>query len=913
MKAPIGRGKSRARRGVATGRSGPRAVRTAPEEAAPAQPSVAFPIVGIGASAGGLEALEQFLSQVPEKSGMAFVVVQHLDPTRKGLMPELLQRSTAMDVIQVKDRMRVRPDCVYVIPPGKDMSVLRGVLHLFSPAEARGLRLPIDTFLRSLALDQQQQSIGVILSGMGSDGTLGLRAIKEAAGVALVQDPATAKFDSMPRSAIDAGLADIVAPAADLPGRIVSYLQRTPLLARAPASVAESQRSGLEKVLILLRARSGHDFSHYKRNTLYRRIERRMGIHQIDKMSAYVRYVQENSQELDLLFKELLIGVTSFFRDPGAWEQLREAFIPALLASRPSGVMRAWVAGCSTGEEAYSLAISFREAVEATKAAVRPKLQIFATDLDRDAIDKARVGIYPENISADVSPERLARFFTKEDAGYRVRNEIREMVIFAPHNLIMDPPFTKLDILSCRNLLIYLAPEMQKKLFPVFHYSLNPGGILFLGSAETVGGFTDLFPPISAKSRIFRRNESAVRTEQIEFPSSFARASRGDASERAAEIPALSLQAMAEQLVLQRFAPPAVLANDHGNILYISGRTGRYLEPAAGKANWNVFAMAREGLRYELSGAFQKALRQTVPVTIRGVRIGADEPPHFADVTIQKLDDPPALRGLVMIVFSAASPPASGTAAQSRTTPRRTARVEHLESELQRARAELQSTREGMQSSQEELKSTNEEMQSTNEELQSTNEELTTSKEEMQSINEELQTVNHELQSKVDELSRANNDMKNLLNSTDIATLFLDDELKVRRFTTQAAKIINLIPGDVGRPITDLGSDLLYPDLAADARETLRTLGAVEKPIAGRDGSWFTVRIMPYRTVDDRIDGVVITFANITVAKALEAELREKQAVLEKFVEKQSQQIRRKRAGSERPPAAPPPQRGRRK
>ncbi|HEY6007996.1 MAG TPA: chemotaxis protein CheB, partial [Geobacteraceae bacterium] len=405
------------------------------------QESLLFPIVGIGASAGGLEALEQFLRHVPEESGMAFVIVQHLDPTHKGIMPELLQRTTGMEVFQVRDRMRVKHDCVYVIPPNKDMSILHGVLHLFEPTAPRGLRLPIDFFLRSLAEDRQERSIGVILSGMGSDGTMGLRAIKEKAGVALVQEPASARFDSMPRSAIDAGLADIVAPAEDLPGKIIDYLRHALIISKTGLPLQEKDQSALEKVLILLRAKTGHDFSLYKKSTVYRRIERRMGIHQIDKIAAYVRYLQENSQEVELLFKELLIGVTSFFRDPPAWEQLQGEAIPAILADRPSGgVLRAWSAGCSTGEEAYSLAVSFKEALEQVKPRVSFTLQIFATDLDRDAIDKARQGVYPDNIAADVSPERLRRFFSKEENGYRVRKEIREMVTFATQNVIMDPP-----------------------------------------------------------------------------------------------------------------------------------------------------------------------------------------------------------------------------------------------------------------------------------------------------------------------------------------------------------------------------------------------------------------------------------------------------------------------------------------
>jgi len=871
-----------------------RPARAVPRKAPSPQASVSFPIVGIGASAGGLEVLEQFLRHVPAASGLAFVIVQHLDPTRKGIMPELLQQATDMKVMQVKDRTKVRPDCVYVIPPNKDMSILRGILHLLAPVAPRGLRLPIDFFLRSLAQDQQERSIGVILSGMGSDGTLGLRTIKEMAGVVLVQEPATAKFDGMPRSAIDAGLADIVAPVDELPGRILAYLRRTPLITRPEGTLEDKTRSALEKAVILLRAHTGHDFSLYKRNTLYRRIERRMHLHQIDKIAAYVRYLQENSQEVDLLFKELLIGVTSFFRDPTPWEHLREKALPDMIAGRsPGQALRAWVPGCSTGEEAYSLAIVFKEAMEQ----VRPKgsfaLQVFATDLDRDAIDKARQGFFPDNTAADVSPERLSRFFSKEERGYRVCKEIREKVIFAPQNLIMDPPFTKLDLLSCRNLLIYLAPELQKKLLPLFHYSLNPGGILFLGNAETIGGFTDLFAPLVGKSRIFRRSESALRPESVEFPSSFAQASRGGIGARPTPRPPLSLQSLANQLILKRYAPPAVLVNDKGDILYVSGRTGKYLEPAAGKANWNLFAMAREGLRYELTGAFQKAIRQKDIVTLRGLKVGTNGGAQSVDVTVQTLDEPEPLRGLVMIVFTDVAAPVEtkGPNRLRKTSASSAAWTAELERELQQAREELRTTREEMQTSQEELKSTNEELQSTNEELQSTNEELTTSKEEMQSLNEELQTVNTELQTKVDDLSVTNSDMKNLFDSTDIATVFLDNDLHVRRFTTQATKIIKLIGADVGRPITDLASDLRYQELAEDAREVLRTLASTEKPIAAHDGRWFTVRIMPYRTLDNRIDGVVITFVDITASKSLEAELRDKHAGLEKRVVEQSARL----------------------
>ncbi|PKN86527.1 MAG: chemotaxis protein CheB [Deltaproteobacteria bacterium HGW-Deltaproteobacteria-1] len=844
----------------------------------PAKPeSSLFPIVGIGASAGGLEALEQFLRKVPDASGMAFVIVQHLDPTHKGIMHELLGHATSMEVFQVKDRMRIKPNCVYVIPPNKDMSILHGVLHLFDPTTPRGLRLPIDFFLRSLAEDRQESSIGVILSGMGSDGTMGLKAIKEKMGVTLVQDPRSAKFDSMPKSAIGAGLADFVAPAEDLPGKIIDYLRHALVIARTNLPLEEKDQSALEKVLILLRSKTGHDFSLYKKNTVYRRIERRMNIHQISRIADYVRYLQENLQEVELLFKELLIGVTSFFRDEAAWEYLRQKAIPALLktgTARPA--LRAWSAGCSTGEEAYSLAMVFKEAFEEVKPAKNIPLHIFATDLDRETIDKARQGFYPANIAADVSPERLKRFFTKEDGGYRIVKEIRDMVTFATQNVIMDPPFTKLDILVCRNLLIYLTPELQKKLLPLFHYTLNPGGILFLGNSETISTFTDLFAPLDVKLRLFRKLESVLQAEPAAFPAFFVHTLPGVPKELNMLKPATNLQSFADQLLLQRFSPPAVLVNNKGDILYISGKTGKYLEPAAGKANWNIFAMARVGLRFDLGSAFQKALRQKGAVTVRNLTIGESGGKHTVDITVSAIEEPEALKGMVMIVFTdLPATPEKKVKAGAKSATASHARVLELEQEVRHLREELQTTREEMQSSQEELKSANEELQSTNEELQSTNEELTTSREEMQSMNEELQTVNAEQQSKMDEMSWINNDMKNLLNSTQIVTVFLDNDLHIRRFTTGADKLFKLIPGDVGRPLSDITSDLLYPMMTEEAQEVLRTLVFSEKQITTADGRWFSVRIMPYRTAEDVIGGVVITFANITAAKKLEAELRE--------------------------------------
>jgi two-component system CheB/CheR fusion protein len=876
----------------------------------------AFPIVGLGASAGGLEALEQFFTHVPKCSGMGFVVVQHLDPTRKGILAELLQRFTDMAVLQVKDGMKVEPDHVYIIPPNKDLSILRGVMHLIEPGEPRGLRLPIDFFLRSLADDQREQSIGVILSGMGSDGTLGLRAIKEKAGGTFVQSPASAKFDSMPRMAIDAGLADVIADAHELPGKITAYVKHQPqITAERPISGKDEQ--ALAKVLVLLRAQTGNDFSLYKKSTIYRRIERRMGLHALTDIADYIRYLRKNPQESQLLFKELLIGVTSFFRNPAAWEQLRDEAIPELLSAYPEGgTLRAWSVGCSTGEEAFSLAIAFKEALENLRPTRHFALQIFATDLDKDAIDKARAGLYPDNIRADVSEERLQKFFVKfEHGGFCVRKEIRETVIFAPQNLVMHPPFTKLDIVICRNLLIYLDAELQRKLMPLFHFSLNAGGMLLLGSSETVGQATDLFAALPGKSRLYRRLDSARPADLNQFPFTFTRARADVPTRHAADgAPAPpSLQSQADQLLLQRYSPAAVLVTREGDILYVSGKTGKYLEPAAGKANWNLFAMSREGLGNALGEAFHKAVRQNSIATLKNVRVSTDSAAQLVDVTVHPIASPQAMQGMFMIVFAdvarqAGAPerPPADQAAEGHT------RLAELVQELQQAHAELQSTRGEMQTSQEELRSTNEELQSMNEELQSTNEELTTSKEEMQSMNEELQTVNQEMQAKVDELSRTGNDMKNLLDSTDIAILFLDSELLVRRFTPATARIIKLIAGDVGRPITDIVSALDHPTLATDTREVLRTLISIETEVTAKGDRWFTVRIMPYRTQENRVDGVVITLTDITTAKRLEAALRKAQSDLEaRFTRANAASKRSAKGNTGKPTAATKPSKAR--
>ncbi len=820
-----------------------------------------FPIVGIGASAGGLEALGKFFSHMPDNRGIAFVIIQHLDPHYKGMMPELLQRTTAMKVLEAQNGMKIKPDCVYVNPPNKELSMLHGTLYLFDPVAPRGLRLPINAFFCSLAEDRRDQSIGALLSGMGSDGMLGLRAIKEKSGLVLVQDPADAKYDSMPRSVIDAGLADIIGTAAELPQHIIDYLQHVPgdAVAHLESILEDNSLSSLWKIVVLLRTLTGNDFSLYKKSMLYRRIERRMELHQIDHIASYVRHLRENPQEQDLLFKELLIGATGFFRDQLVWDSLKTDAIPALLANYPEGkTLRAWVPACSTGEEAYTLAISFIEAIEQAKPHVHYSLQIFATDLNADAIAHARQGFYAAHSVADVSPAHLARYFNAENNGYRIKNEICEMIIFAPQNIINDPPFTRLDIISCRNLLIYFSVALHEKLLPLFHFALNPHGLLLLGSAENNGHHGDLFTPLDAKVRLYRRVENPVTKPEVDFPNK--KFTAVPAVRLAIDDPGVpvNLQQLMDHTLLAHYTPAAVLVNADGDILYFSGHTGKYLEPSSGKVNLNIHAMAREGLRQALTGSIRLALQHKTAVLLDGLRITGESSTHIANVTVQAIQQVPALRGKVIIVF---------TDVATARTRKRTANIPSSEA-LQQAQQEIQTLRAEIQYLQDEIKASQKERQSANQEM-------LISKEEMQSMHEEILTVNTELQAKLDALLWVNDDMQNLLNSTEIATVFLNNKLHLRRFTVQTEQIFRLRPQDEGRPLSDIVTDLDYPLLQQDATAVLRTLVVSDKQIQTYDGRWFDVRIMPYRTMDNIIDGVVITFIDISLAKNLELALNE--------------------------------------
>jgi two-component system, chemotaxis family, CheB/CheR fusion protein len=835
-------------------------------------PAAGVRIVGLGASAGGLEPLEQFLSGIPPSSGLAYLVVQHLDPTHKTLLAELLQRATAMPVHAAIDAQRVEPDTVYVIPPDTELTVLGGALHLVKPAEPRGQRLPIDVLFSSLARELGERAVGVVLSGMGSDGTLGLQAIRMQGGLTLAQQPGSAQFDAMPLSAMAAGCVDIVALPADMPHRILSVTGVQPAPERPPA---ENLAPALDTILVLLHEHTRHDLALYKSNTLVRRIARRVAVHGLESMEAYADFLRANPQELDLLFKEMLIGVTSFFRDPEVWQELQDKVLPVLRERHASGAgpLRAWVVGCSTGEEAYSLAIAYVESLDGLPPPARRPLQIFATDLNADAIATARSGRFAATISTDMSAQRLSRFFVERPGGYQIDKRIRDMVLFAQHDVIIDPPFTRLDILSCRNLMIYFGSTLQKRLVQLFHYSLRPGSALLLGGSETVGRAPSLFVPVHQKSRLYWRGENGGAIDAVVFPTHRRATSRLASQETTLPPPHMppdNLQSLADQLLLQTHAPPAVLVNDAGDIVYISGRTGRYLEPAAGKANWNIHVMARPSIRAQLAVALRTALQERTSVELRGLRLD-DDTSAAVDITVQAVVQPKSLEGMVMIVFR--DVPATPSRRGRRSTSPRGGDPGVTE-ELLRSTEEINALRQEMRTSQEELQAANEELQSTNEELQSANEELTTSKEEAQSMNEELQTINGELQSKLDDLALAQSDMQNLLNSTDIATLFLDNQLNVRRYTEQIARVIHLREGDIGRPLSELASTLIYPDLHADVKETLRTLAFSEKQIATSDGHWFTVRIMPYRTLANVIQGVVITFVDITVAKELESRLR---------------------------------------
>jgi two-component system CheB/CheR fusion protein len=849
------------------------------ESAAEESGSRASAIVGIGASAGGLEALEELFSSMPGDTGAAFVVVTHLHPDHKSLLPELLARITGMPVLAAAHDLAVEPNHIYVGLPGGQLSIRNGRLQRLERDESHSPKMPINFFLRSLAQDQRERAVCIILSGTGSDGTLGLQEIKAQAGMVMVERPQSARHAGMPTSAIATGMADFVLAPAAMPEQLIRYIH-APFLSEASADTPahEMAEGPLQEIFALLRRRTGHDFSEYKSNTIHRRIARRMNVHQIEGHQQYVRYLKESPEEADVLFKELLINVTNFFRDPQAWDVLATS-LAALVSSRPDGsTLRIWVPGCSSGEEVFSIAILLHECMDESERQL--DVQIFGTDLDSRAIDKARTGLYEEGIADDLTPQRLATFFTREKGGYRIRKDIRDMTVFAPQNVIKDPPFTQMDLISCRNLMIYLNASIQKKLLPMFHYALRPGGLLFLGSSESTGSFSDLFEPLDKRWKIFRRKEGETGRQLLP---DFTIQSPGMASRArplaAARLPGreANMQHLIEHALLSRFVPASVIIDAKGDIVYVHGRTGAYLEPSEGQPRNNILEMAREGLQMELAEAMRQCLGSDTEIRRNSIRIDSNGGGALVDISVVKLEQPEALRDLLLVSFRPTPSTADVAGPEEAVSGAKVdngEQVEQLERTLRFLRETHYATLEELETSNEELESTNEELQSTNEELQSTNEELETSKEEMQSLNEELTTVNSELQSKLEDLSQANDDMQNLLNSTKIATVFLDSELKIKRFTDQARELIMLRETDVGRPISELASKLRHEDLAADCRSVLRTLVFREAEVITSDDTIYLMRIMPYRTARNAIDGLVLTFVDISGLKRAQKDLR---------------------------------------
>ena len=840
-----------------------------------ATPATGFPIVGIGASAGGLAAFEAFFSGIPIDTapGMAFILVQHLAPDHKSLLTELIQHCTRMPVIEVEDGMTIKPNCVYIIPPNCDMAFINGTLQLLEPSVRRGLRLPIDFFFRSLAQDQRERAIGIVLSGTGSDDALGVRIIKGEGGIVMAQNPESTEFDAMPRNAIATGSVDFELPPAEMPAQLIAYAKHAYGKPYQTTTVSkEKSENSLQKIFVLVRAQTGHDFSQYKLNTIHRRIERRMAVNQINTKDTYVKYLQQNPTEIHALFRDLLIGVTNFFRDPDAFLTLEKEIIPLLFTDKqPGSSIRVWVPGCSTGEEAYSIAMLLQEHIDVLNA--KYTVQIFATDIDSQSIATARVGLYPSSIAIDVSHDRLTHFFKTETDGsaYRINKSIRDMVIFSEQNAIKDPPFSKLDLISCRNLLIYMEKGLQEKLMLLFHYALNPDGILFLGSSESVGELTDLFAALNRKAKLYQRKEDFHGNQGANLArfSLLMDTSLARSTDKKTFPVKLPLRELTEQALLLQIAPAGALVNNQGDILYLHGRTGMYLEPTAGESSLNnILKMAREGLRIDLTTSLYKAVSTREIVRCAGLRIKTNN--HFTviDLTIRPVtftslspSDEPLY--LVIIEEDKQASQAGQTSQTSQVGG--DPRIEALEQALLAKEEHLLVTTEKLSTANEELKSTNEELQSNIEELQSTNEELETAKEELQSINEELSTVNTEQQLKVIDLSRINNDMINLMAGTGIGTVFVDSTMHVMRFTSAASEIINLIQSDIGRPVSHIAYNLQnYYSLVTDIQEVLNTLIPKEADVQSLAGKWYTMRILPYRTLENIIEGAVITFVDIT-------------------------------------------------
>ena len=822
----------------------------------------------MGASAGGLEAFQRFFANLPANNGIAFVLVQHLDPRHASLLPELLGKSTTMAVEQVQDETPAQPGHVYVIPANAMLTLESGIVRV-TPAASKVPRMPIDSLFYSLAEDQGPNAVCILFSGSGSDGTLGLRAVKEHGGMVMAQSPESAIHDPMLRSAISTGLVDHVLPPEELAGKLMEYVSYLRLTRGGEGGGSLIVHDELTQIYAMVRRQTGHDFSQYKIATVSRRIQRRMQVLQATTAAEYISHLRKDPEEVDRLFRDLLISVTHFFRDPKAWDVLATEVLPNIVAHAASvGSLRVWIPGCATGEEAYSLAILVKEEIAAQQ--VKVKVQIFAGDIDDEALAFARHGTYPEGITEHVTPQRLEKFFVKQDHSYHLIKPIREMVVFSTHDLIKDPPFSRQDLIICRNLLIYLETDLQRFVTNLFHYALRPGGYLFLGPSESVVGPSELFRVVDQKYRILQRGEILARRVDV-LPSVVGGAPRlvarpgGKSGHVAGPVQSALLETL-ERLLLDQYTPAWVVINAEGQCLYFSNRTGKYLEPAAGLPSADIVDMARPGLRLDLRAAIHKTVKTNQPVMHENVVVETNGDVQRIDLSVRPVPELGGSAPLYLVVFKELGGPKSKAEAKAAGAVMRTgdAIVQQLESELRTAKEHLQSTAEELETSNEELKSSNEELLSTNEELQSSNEELQTSKEELQSVNEELETINAELTKKVQELDHANSDLENLFHGTQLPTLFLDNNLRIKRFTAASSEVFRLIESDAGRPITDI-AQRFTADLVGDMKAVLRTLVGKERQIhVPEDGSTYLMRILPYRRLDNVIDGLVLTFQNIT-------------------------------------------------
>ncbi|MBF0462390.1 MAG: PAS domain-containing protein [Magnetococcales bacterium] len=845
-----------------------------------------FPIVGIGASAGGLEAFQGFFTHLPADTGMAFVLVQHLDASHQSILPALIQNYTTLPVFQVQGRTPIVANTVYIIPPNHHLDILNGVLFLMDLPEMRARTGSIDHFFCSLAQDQYNNAACVILSGTGADGTLGLLAIKEAGGLVITQDPASAKYDGMPKSAINTGLSDFILPPEEMPQALVRFFQfkfhKKPVASR-PEPHGQSRevvdRGQLEQIFILLRTQTGHDFSLYKENTILRRVERRMAVCQTQKIGEYVACLKENPAEIMLLFRDFLIGVSNFFRDPDAFAILAEKVIPRLFENRPEHKpIRIWVPGCASGEEAYSIAMLIQEEME--RLGQTYPVQIFTTDIDDRGLEMARAGLYPDTIVTDVSSVRLQRFFTLEGNQYRIKKMIREMLVVAAQDVIKDPPFSNMDLISCRNLLIYMGATLQKKVHAIFHYAIVPNGFLFLGSSETTGASAPVYTIMDRKWKIYQHKpQSYVVAPDLTVSATVKGVQPTLARKVGVKMTKkiVGWKEWTEQYLLDAHTPTCLMVNDQYEVLYIHGKTGKYLEATSGDTHWNIMKLAREGLTLDLASALRKVKTSQQPVRHDKLPVKINGHLHWVNLMVEPICSPDTMKGWSWVIFEDLGPvPPVGEKIKSTATVRKKGdrRVTDLERALRATKEYLQTTIEELESTNEESKSMNEELQASNEELQSANEELETAKEESQSVNEELATVNAEYEEKLILLSKTNNDMVNLMASTAIGTIFLDEKLQVVRFTPSATQFIHLIPGDIGRPLQHLVSNVKGDNLSHYAEQVLDSLVPVEVETQTEAGQWLSIRVRPYRTVDNVIEGIVIAFVDISEIKQMQQRLR---------------------------------------